>query len=284
MPAKEKTKSIVPTNDKALVETTAQIGATAVPIEMAIAQATNIAKNLKKVIADQNLYTLVGGKAHVHAEGWETLGALVGIMAKESEKGVVKIPGGYQAHIDLIRISDGKVIGGASAICTTDEKNWASREPYALYSMALTRATGKAFRLALSWVMKLAGYEVTPWEEMQGFVVEGEYAEEAEEEFQEAVQEAVAELEELKDTKAYSWPLEDVERLETSLVKNGLLKEGVHRKHTIMYLNLTPFGPSVPLKELLGWSRKYREYRKEHEPKEAARRANEDWFEGNPAP
>jgi hypothetical protein len=34
--------------------------------------------------------------------------------------------------------------------------------------MAVTRATGKAYRLAFSWIMNLAGYEVTPAEEMMG--------------------------------------------------------------------------------------------------------------------
>ena len=32
--------------------------------------------------------------------------------------------------------------------------------------MAITRATGKAFRLNYSWIMALAGYEPTPAEEM----------------------------------------------------------------------------------------------------------------------
>jgi hypothetical protein len=38
--------------------------------------------------------------------------------------------------------------------------------------MATTRATGKACRLAFSWVMVLAGYEATPSEEMDGVGVE----------------------------------------------------------------------------------------------------------------
>ena len=32
--------------------------------------------------------------------------------------------------------------------------------------MAITRATGKAFRLSFSWIMKLAGFQPTPAEEM----------------------------------------------------------------------------------------------------------------------
>jgi hypothetical protein len=47
-----------------------------------------------------------------------------------------------------------------------DEPTWAKRPGYARRSMAVTRATGKAFRLGFSWIMTLAGYEVTPAEEM----------------------------------------------------------------------------------------------------------------------
>jgi hypothetical protein len=36
--------------------------------------------------------------------------------------------------------------------------------------MAQTRATGKACRLAFSWIMSLAGYEPTPAEEMMPIV------------------------------------------------------------------------------------------------------------------
>jgi hypothetical protein len=47
-----------------------------------------------------------------------------------------------------------------------DERTWSQRDAYARRSMAITRATGKAFRLGFSWIMTLAGYEPTPWEEM----------------------------------------------------------------------------------------------------------------------
>jgi hypothetical protein len=36
-------------------------------------------------------------------------------------------------------------------------------------SMAQTRALGKAFRMALSWIMKMAGFEGTYAEDMEGF-------------------------------------------------------------------------------------------------------------------
>lgn len=47
----------------------------------------------------------------------------------------------------------------------------ANRPRFARRSMALTRATGKACRLALSWIMALAGYQSCPAEEMEGALV-----------------------------------------------------------------------------------------------------------------
>ena len=38
-----------------------------------------------------------------------------------------------------------------------------------MMSMAQTRALGKAYRMALGWIMKMAGYEATPAEEMPDF-------------------------------------------------------------------------------------------------------------------
>jgi hypothetical protein len=38
--------------------------------------------------------------------------------------------------------------------------------------MAITRATGKACRLGLGWIMHMAGYESTPAEEVEGLEIE----------------------------------------------------------------------------------------------------------------
>lgn len=141
------------------------------PIEV-IQQATEIATHLAAIIDDpkRQLYVNIGGKKHVRVEGWTTLGAMLGVLPREVA--VSSVPaddftdGGYEAIVELVRAGDGAVIGRASAICTRDERNWGNRPDYAVRSMAITRATGKAFRLGFSWIMTLAGYEPTPAEEM----------------------------------------------------------------------------------------------------------------------
>ena len=49
---------------------------------------------------------------------------------------------------------------------TSGEENWQDRDDYALRSMAQTRATSKALRQPLGFVITLAGFDPTPAEEM----------------------------------------------------------------------------------------------------------------------
>lgn len=130
-----------------------------------VAKATEIANALCDVIEKQKLYTNIQGKKYVLVEAWELMGTFLGILPRENR--VVRMEdGSYEATVDLVRAADGKVIGGASALCGMDEQRWAKAANYARRSMAITRATGKAYRLSFSWIINLAGYEATPAEEM----------------------------------------------------------------------------------------------------------------------
>ncbi|HUW13591.1 MAG TPA: hypothetical protein VM537_27965 [Anaerolineae bacterium] len=139
-----------------------------------IQQATSIASELSSIINAKKLYTTISGRKYVRVEGWTTLGAMLGVLPREDrcERIVVDDVTGYESYVSLVRVSDGATIGGASAVCLRSERNWANRDEYALRSMATTRATGKAYRLAFSWIITLAGYEPTPAEEMIGTVEE----------------------------------------------------------------------------------------------------------------
>lgn len=130
-----------------------------------ITGATAIADQLADVIRKKQLSNRIGGKEYVRVEGWTTLGALLGVIPREDDVKELD-DGGYLATVSLVRISDGAVVSRASAECGMDEDTWAGRPRYARRSMAVTRATGKAARLAFSWIMALAGFEATPAEEM----------------------------------------------------------------------------------------------------------------------
>jgi len=131
-----------------------------------IAAATEEADVLAGVIEKQRLYSVIQSKKFVRVEGWVTLATLRGCLPREVE--VVEMPEGrYVATVELIRMSDGMVLTRASAECGGDgDSVWRGRPSNARRSMAITRATGKACRVAFSWVMALSGYEVTPAEEM----------------------------------------------------------------------------------------------------------------------
>jgi hypothetical protein len=52
------------------------------------------------------------------------------------------------------------------AICSNKEMSKKGFDEYAIASMAQTRAIGKAYRNKMAFIMKMAGYEATPAEEV----------------------------------------------------------------------------------------------------------------------
>ena len=131
-----------------------------------IKAATEEANVLAEVIDSRKLYSVIQGRKFVRVEGWVTLATLRGCLPREVSV-VEEAEGRYIATVELIRMSDGLVLTRASAECGGDGDNiWKGRPANARRSMAITRATGKACRVAFSWVMALAGFEVTPAEEM----------------------------------------------------------------------------------------------------------------------
>ncbi len=141
-----------------------------------VENATGIAKALSQVIRQQGLSKKIQGRDFVSCEGWTTLGAMNGVVPVEVSN-TCDAEGVYTSRVELRRINDGAVVGGASAECgAKDEVDrrgepiWANRPSYARRSMAATRATSKAFRLSFSWIMVLSGHEATPAEEMENII------------------------------------------------------------------------------------------------------------------
>lgn len=160
-------------NELIVIDNSVRLGSITVATPQdVIDQASKIAKQLANIIKDRKLYSTISGKNFVRVEGWTTMGAMLGILPREVA--VIEAENGdFMADVELIRASDGMIVGRASAIVGSDEKTWAGRPRYARRSMSVTRATGKAYRLGWSWIITLAGFEPTPAEEMDG-VIEGE--------------------------------------------------------------------------------------------------------------
>lgn len=72
----------------------------------------------------------------------------------------------YKCKCDIKNIATREGMSKGFAICTNMELSKVSFEEYAIGSMAQTRAIGKGFKNILGFVMKAAGFEPTPAEEM----------------------------------------------------------------------------------------------------------------------
>lgn len=131
-------------------------------------QMVKMANVLKSYVVKNKLYSPIAGKNYVQVEGWQFAGSLMGLFPIVSE--VKDLSDGtkkkWQATVEIRNIKTSEIVGRGFAICSNEESKKKSFDEYAVLSMAQTRATGKAYRSLIGWVMKLAGYEATPTEEM----------------------------------------------------------------------------------------------------------------------
>ena len=128
-----------------------------------IVKATATAKPLAEVIRKQKLYKTIQGKNHVLVEGWTLLGSMLGVFP--IVQWTRKLDNGWEARVEA-RTMDGNVVGAAEAQCLRTETRWASADDYAIRSMAQTRATSRALRGPLGFVVQLAGFQPEPAEDM----------------------------------------------------------------------------------------------------------------------
>ena len=150
-------------------------------MDVKIEVATHVANILSNVLEKQDL-VLYGlnksnkEKGYVTVEGWNTLGTMLGItpITECVVPFQTKAKYGYKARVSLYQnaiIENGKLVSGtllATAEAIATSAGFQKNEPD-VYSMAQTRALGKVYRMALSWIMKLAGFEPTPAEEMPSY-------------------------------------------------------------------------------------------------------------------
>lgn len=134
-------------------------------------QSLKVAELLQRFVKEKNLTANIKGKNYPLVEAWLFAGSQLGLypiltdvqkISHEFEASEIK----YQARVEVRRISDDKILSVGVALCSNKEASKRLFDEYAILSMAQTRAEGKAFRMLLSWIMKAAGFEATPAEEM----------------------------------------------------------------------------------------------------------------------
>jgi len=148
--------SLVPANE---VQTTAVM-----PREV-VRKGEQVAEACRAIVLQCSMQ--LQGKSYIKAEGWQALAAANGLSPRISV--VEELDGGdIRAVCDLVRLSDGEVVASSEGYVGVDEPMWTRRPKYARRAMAQTRATSRACRSALAWVVPLlnAGLETTPAEEI----------------------------------------------------------------------------------------------------------------------
>lgn len=132
------------------------------------AQTLQLAAELQRFVKEQKLTVNIKGKEYPLVESWQFAGSQLGLVPviqsveNVSADGEIK----YLATVNIIKIVDGSIISKGIAICSNKEGNKRMWDEYAICSMAQTRATGKAFRNILGWLMRASGFSATPAEEM----------------------------------------------------------------------------------------------------------------------
>jgi hypothetical protein len=128
----------------------------------------HLAIDLAKFIKENRLYQNIQGKEYVNVEGWQYAGSRLGILPVVDQ--VINISTDdeikYQAKVNLLDLRSQQIVGAGFAICSNKEQGKRYYQEFAIASMAQTRAIGKAYRNILAWIIRAAGYEPTPVEEM----------------------------------------------------------------------------------------------------------------------
>jgi hypothetical protein len=132
---------------------------------VALERMSEVATALVDVIEAKNLYATINGRRHITCEGWTTLGGMLGIVPVVTETRANEDGDGIVARVEA-RTLDGRVVGAAEGECSRGESRWKQRDPFAIRSMAQTRAISRALRAPLGQIVVLAGYQPAGAEEL----------------------------------------------------------------------------------------------------------------------
>ena len=136
------------------------------PVEVLDA-ARSIASVLGPALKEHGMTKHIGQSDHVLIEGWQTIGAMVGVTPHTVWSRLLPDGSGWEAKAEA-RTLDGRVVGTAEAMCTDAERNWHNSADFEIRSMAQTRAMSKALAAPLRFIVTLSGLSGTPAEEVAG--------------------------------------------------------------------------------------------------------------------
>lgn len=169
-----------PSTDLALVDAPASVTLFGTDDPNAVIErATAHARALVGVVNAQQLASNISGRQHVQVEGWTLLGSMVGVFPVTEWTAEIKDHNGkvtgYKARVRAVT-RDGSEVGAGESLCMKDEANWKNKPDYAVMAMAETRATSRALRRPLGYIMKIAGYHPVSTEEIRDALTDDEKA------------------------------------------------------------------------------------------------------------
>lgn len=151
-----------------------------------------VSQEVAKYVNSNALSVQIQKKPYVMVEGWQFTAGLLGLvgMVEEvtnessydaitfkwkttwnnqiTEKEYPTKLYKYRAKAVFKNPATGAIVGQGFAMCSNEEVKKHTFDEFAIMSMAQTRAVGKAARMAFAFIIKAAGYEPTPAEEMEG--------------------------------------------------------------------------------------------------------------------
>ena len=131
-------------------------------------RAKAIAKEIAATVG--HLIVNIQGRSYPTVAWWQAVGWAFNVTSTEVE--VTKQATGedgsveYMAVVAIVRIDTGETISRGSAIASSAERAPWGRSAFSVRSMAITRATGRAYRHGCAIIPHLLKIESTPAEEM----------------------------------------------------------------------------------------------------------------------
>jgi hypothetical protein len=140
-----------------------------VPPKEVMQYAQAAAREIVDVARSGKLLANVGGREYPLTECMTLIGRMTGhtVVVEWSRKVPTEwgIGDGWEARANVLD-QNGREVAAAESMCLRSERAWSKRDEFAVRSMAQTRASGKALRLALGYIVTLAGWEALPAEEI----------------------------------------------------------------------------------------------------------------------
>ena len=119
---------------------------------IALERMSEVATVLVDVIKDRKLFARISGHEHITAEGWTTLGGMLGVVPVVVWTKPNETDDGYLARVEA-RTLDGRVVGAAESECSRAERRWktATRSRSARWRRPARSAGRSGRRSGRSW-------------------------------------------------------------------------------------------------------------------------------------